>query len=89
MGPRIIFAAIIGFFVALFWFVMTFIFFTWDASGPWGAVYGLMLFITCPAWLVPLAFLVPFLNAALYAAVALAVQMIIRRLKEDEKSLGA
>ena len=88
MASRIVIAAVIGFLVAVFWFLMAFVLFTWDASGPWGTVYAWALLITCPAWLAPLGPLMPLLNAAIYAVVALVASTIIRELKKDQKSLS-
>jgi hypothetical protein len=68
-------AAIAGLMVAIFWFVMTFVFFTAEPQGPWWALYLILQMITCPAWFLGFFFppLVPILNAAIYALVALLI----------------
>ena len=65
-------AASAGFTVAIFWFVMAFVLFTAEPQGPWWGLYFFTLFITCPAWFVPVGPAVPFVNAGIYALVAFA-----------------
>ena len=71
---RIKVAAAIGFFVPVFWTILGFIFFTAPESA-WTRFFWQAVYVTCPFWVLPGRvgeWLMPFLNAALYALIAAA-----------------
>jgi hypothetical protein len=76
MKRILIVSAVVGFAVPVFWGVLAFV----DFNGPEGRLSDLFwdaVYITCPPWLIPEEsplgnwFVTPFLNAALYASIAL------------------
>lgn len=74
MKRYVLFAAVIGFFIPMFWGMLALIFI--HMGGPfWTTIYSFLVYLTCPAWLIPggtdLAMIAtPFANAAIYAIVS-------------------
>jgi hypothetical protein len=73
MKRRVIWWAILGFLVPLFWGVASFIFFSAKES-VWTNIFWGLIYVTCPFWLLPAnlttTIITPFLNAALYGGLA-------------------
>jgi hypothetical protein len=76
----ILWTALVGFLLPIFWGVLGFILF--NLKDPfWVRAFWLSVHISCPAWVllpggVPWTYVTPFLNAAIYALLALLWQRI-------------
>jgi hypothetical protein len=89
MAKWIVYAALAGFVVGIFWVVMSFVFFTAEPSGPWWAVYMLALVITCPAWYLPIFPLTPIGNAVIYALIAFFVFKLRQAARGSDRSAAS
>lgn len=73
MKKRVMWWAILGFVIPVFWGVVSFIFFSAKES-IWTDVYWRVVYVTCPFWLLPsnttTTVMTPFLNAILYGGLA-------------------
>jgi hypothetical protein len=74
MKKRAICLTILGFVVPIFWGIASFVLFAAKES-VWTNIYWGLVYVTCPFWLLPTntttTVMMPFLNAALYAGLAL------------------
>lgn len=89
MAKWIVYAALAGFVVGIFWVAMSFVFFTAEPNGPWWAIYMLALVITCPAWYLPIFPLTPIANAAIYALVASFVFKLRQAARPSDRSAAS
>jgi hypothetical protein len=82
MKRKVAIWGIIGFFVPLFWGIISFILF--NAEGTWTTAYWYMVYATCPFWMMPGLvgeILMPALNALFYAALSYCFLSIRKKLR--------
>jgi hypothetical protein len=84
--------AAVGFMVPVFWGVLSFILFNAHQS-LWTDVYWLLVYITCPFWLLPDTSIswvdwldTPVLNACLYGSIAIVIVRIRRSIRTHNTS---
>jgi hypothetical protein len=87
MIRRFVFRAIVGFCVPIFWGIVSFIFFTAPES-VWTDRYWMLVYITCPPWLLPEItaswfewLITPLANAILYGCVAIIILATTREFR--------
>ena len=76
---------VIGAVVPLFWGVVSFVFFNAPESY-WTDLYWIVVYITCPAWLLPESkwsmLITPLANAVLYGLIASLISIALRGLSK-------
>ena len=94
MKRVVIIGAVIGFAVSIFWGIVGFLLFTAPQS-PMVDLFWKAVHITCPPWMIPEsssvlgnAFVTPFLNAALYAGIALTVYALLKPFRSGRTPAG-
>jgi hypothetical protein len=89
IAKRVALWSAIGFFVPIFWGVMSFIFFNARQSR-WTDLYWILVYITCPPWLLPenswSLWITPIANAVLYGLIAFLISTGMRILSKNKAS---
>jgi hypothetical protein len=85
IAKRIFIWMVIGAFVPIFWGVVSFIFFNAPESH-WTDLYWNIIYVTCPAWLLPESkwsmLITPLANAVLYGLIAFLISIALRGLSK-------